>query len=136
MAGAGVISESVSAEITLGVEVIVPHVINLFTAAGPNWEGVGDGREGKSGKSVRPPRGTSIVTVTSMHETWLNRIKILILQGVPAIAAPILLRVGLEGTELAVSPSSFDCSGKRVLACLICLRAPFGGAVGRDVGPS
>jgi hypothetical protein len=59
VAGADTGSESVSEESILGVDVIVPHVMSLFTAVGPNWEGVGDGREGRSGKSLRSPRGTS-----------------------------------------------------------------------------
>jgi len=51
-------SESESEERTLGVEVIVPHVMSLFTAAGPNCDAVGEGSEGRRGKSARSPRGT------------------------------------------------------------------------------
>ena len=63
MVGRGTGSGSLSEESTLGVDVIVPQVMSLFTAAGPNWEGVGEGKEGRSGKSLRSPRGTSAVDV-------------------------------------------------------------------------
>lgn len=109
------ISSADSVESTLGVPVIVPQVINLFTAAGPNCEAVGDGTDGS--------RGNDVVVAVLTYDS-------------PAIAAPILLRVGLAGTSRPVLPSSFDCSGNRVFACLMILGTFSRIPLGKDVGPS
>lgn len=95
-----------------GVASRVPHVINCFTASGPNCSGVGFGWVGISASiSLRlGDFGRSMKEIQNMKMCgWLDDV-----QGVPLIAASILLRVGLGGSE---SPDEFalcSCSTSRV----------------------
>lgn len=94
-----------SEDMIRGVAFSVPHVMSCCTAEGPSSDGVGEGTLGTKEKLLfvgeRGRSGHSNESIVQM--TYYVHV-----HGVPAIAALILLRVGLGGSD--TEEEEFECS--------------------------
>lgn len=96
--GSPVALGSSSSRMIRGVPSSVPHVMSSFIASGPSLLGSGEGRA--STNPYPPTLGVSSIF------RWY---------GVPDMAAPIRLRVGLGGTD---AEEDSDWEGRRVAECV------------------
>lgn len=119
----GGISTSSGFDMTRGVAPNVPQVISSLTAAGPSSAGVG---EGTFGTSLKPPLDGDVGRSAANISRSRQRRNKPYLQGAPAIAASILLLVGLGGAEAPRDTVlECSCSGRRVLPYLMTLGSGF-----------
>ena len=121
-------SASEDEESIRGVAPSVPHVMSCLTAAGPSSSGVGEGTAGRRPKPLfEGERGWSIKRIYSQSMKELPPVDCNI-QGVPAMAASMRLRVGLGGSETLDDDGPSLCSGRRVFAYLMLLGSPRAGS--------